>query len=139
VVHDGRALACLPSAFGAADVRCHLLDTIRDITLARACDGAHPHVPARELADNRRARAARGSDDDVIAAHVHDVSLGRTTAQRTSGMRERLQHHSHRARYQMDAGAPSGRRQGLASDETQEPSAAGSALSLPREGACPKS
>jgi hypothetical protein len=71
VVDDGRALARVPSAFGSADVGRHLLDTLRHIPLARARDGAHPQVPARELAHDRRARAAPGSDYDVIAGHVH--------------------------------------------------------------------
>ena len=90
MVHDGRALACLPSAFGRPDIRCHLLHTIRDITLAGARDGAHPQAPARELADDRRAGAAAGSDHDVLAGEVHDISLRSTTVQRISGRRKRL-------------------------------------------------
>lgn len=75
MVTDGRALARLPNAFGSADVGRHLLNTLRHIPPARACDGAHPQVPAGEPADNRRARAAPGSDYNVIAGHVHDVRL----------------------------------------------------------------
>jgi hypothetical protein len=45
---------------------------LRDIPLARACYGAYAQVPTRELDDNRRARAAPGSDDDVVAGHSHD-------------------------------------------------------------------
>jgi hypothetical protein len=52
--------------------RADALDTLRDIPLARACYGAYAQVPTRELDDNRRARAAPGSDDDVVAGHSHD-------------------------------------------------------------------
>ena len=78
MVDDGRALARPPSAFGSADVGRHLRDTLRHIPLARACHGAHPQFPARELAHNRRAGAAPGSYYDVIAGHVHGVRLGST-------------------------------------------------------------